>query len=122
MILKPLDIVINSIDERFLDRLQNLIHEQISNPEFSAEEFADKMGMGKMQLYRKLKSLIGLSVTEYLRSERLKTAAVLLKKGNGNISEIAYSVGFNDLSYFSKCFKEMYHCSPSEFSKGEVET
>jgi signal transduction histidine kinase/CheY-like chemotaxis protein/AraC-like DNA-binding protein len=121
LILKPLDIVINSIDERFLDKLQQLINEQISNPEFSAEEFADKMGMGKMQLYRKLKSLIGLSITEYLRSERLKAAAALLKKGNGNISEIAYSVGFNDLSYFSKCFKEMYHCSPSEFSKREAE-
>jgi CheY-like chemotaxis protein len=67
LILKPLDIVINSIDERFLDKLQKLINEQISNSEFSAEEFADKMGMGKMQLYRKLKSLIGLSVTEYLR-------------------------------------------------------
>jgi len=121
LILKPLDIVINSIDERFLDKLQKLTNEQISNPEFSAEEFADKMGMGKMQLYRKLKSLIGLSVTEYLRTERLKAAAALLKKGNGNISEIAYSVGFNDLSYFSKCFKEMYHCSPSEFSKRETE-
>ncbi len=119
LILKPIDIVINSTDERFLDRLQTLINEQISNPEFSTEEFANKMGMGKMQLYRKLKSLIGLSVTEYLRSERLKAAAMLLKKGNGNISEIAYSVGFNDLSYFSKCFKEMYHCSPSEFSRKE---
>jgi YesN/AraC family two-component response regulator len=121
LILKPLDIVINSIDERFLDKLQQLINEQISNPEFSAEEFADKMGMGKMQLYRKLKSLIGLSATEYLRSERLKVAASLLKKGTGNISEIAYSVGFNDLSYFSKCFKEVYHCSPSEFTKREAE-
>ncbi len=117
LILKPLDVVLNSTDNKFLDKLQHLIKEQISNSEFSAEEFADKMGMGKMQLYRKLKSLIGLSATEYLRSERLKAAAILLKKGNGNISEIAYSVGFNDLSYFSKCFKEMYHCSPSEFSK-----
>jgi len=117
LILKPLDVVINSTDEKFLDKLQNLINEQIPNPEFSAEEFANKIGMGKMQLYRKLKSLIGLSITEYLRSERLKVAAILLKKGNGNISEIAYSVGFNDLSYFSKCFKEMYQCSPSEFSR-----
>ncbi len=117
LILKPLDVVINSTDEKFLDKLQHLINEQLSNPDFSADDFANKMGMGKMQLYRKLKSLIGLSSTEYLRSERLKTSAKLLKKGNGNVSEIAYSVGFNDLSYFSKCFKEMYHCSPSEFSK-----
>jgi signal transduction histidine kinase/AraC-like DNA-binding protein len=115
LILKPLDIVINSIDEKFLNKLQSLINEEIANPDFSADDFANKMGMGKMQLYRKLKSLVGLSVTEFLRSERLKTAAVLLKKGNGNVSEIAYSVGFNDLSYFSKCFKEMYHCSPTEF-------
>jgi YesN/AraC family two-component response regulator len=117
LILKPLDVVINSTDEKFLDKLQHLINEQLSNPDFSADDFANKMGMGKMQLYRKLKSLIGLSATEYLRSERLKAAATLLKKGNGNISEIAYSVGFNDLSYFSKCFKEMYHYSPSEFIK-----
>ncbi len=121
LILKPIDIVINSTDERFLDKLQNLIKEQISNPEFSVDEFSEKMGMSKMQLYRKLKSLIGVSVTEYLRSERLKAAGILLKKRVINISEVAYSVGFTDLSYFSKCFKEMYHCSPSEFSRKELD-
>lgn len=115
LILKPVDIVINSLDEKFLEKLERILHDEISNSEFSAEEFATKIGMSRMQLHRKLKSLLGVSTTEFLRNERLKVASDLLKKGNGNISEIAYSVGFNDVSYFSKCFKEIYHCTPSEY-------
>ena len=75
--------------------------------------------MSRMQLHRKLKSLLGVTSTEFLRNERLKVAAELLKKGNGNISEIAYGVGFNDVSYFSKCFKEMYRYTPTEYSENK---
>ncbi|WP_130735106.1 response regulator [Flavobacterium sp. J27] len=115
LVLKPVDIVINSIDEKFLEKLQEILHKEVPNSDFTSDNFASAVGMSRMQLHRKLKTLLGVSATEFLRTERLKTAVELLKKGNGNISEIAYSVGFNDMSYFSKCFKEMYHCTPSEY-------
>lgn len=115
LILKPVDIVINSHDEKFLEKLQRVLEKEIANSEFSAEDFADALGMSRMQLHRKLKSLLGVSATEFMRTERLKTAAGLLKKGGINIAEIAYTVGFNDVSYFNRCFKEQFLCSPKEY-------
>ncbi|MEO8235805.1 MAG: response regulator [Flavobacterium sp.] len=115
LVLRPVDIVINSVDEKFIEKLQHVLDKELSNADFSTDNFAVAIGMSRMQLHRKLKSLLGVSATEFLRNERLKTATKLLKKGNGNISDIAYAVGFNDVSYFSKCFKEMYDCTPTEF-------
>lgn len=115
LVLKPADIVINSVDEKFLEKLQLVLDKQLANADYPADEFAADMGMSRMQLHRKLKSLLGVSATEFLRKERIKVAAGLLKAGNGTVSEIAYSVGFNDVSYFIRCFREVYHCTPSEF-------
>ena len=115
LVLRPVDIVINSQEEKFVQKLQDTLDKNLSNSEFTAEVFASEIGMSRMQLHRKLKSLLGVSATEFLRNERLKIAAELLKKGNGNISEIAYTVGFNDVSYFAKCFREMYQCTPTEY-------
>lgn len=115
LVLKPVDIVISSVEEKFIVKLQDILEKELSNSEFSTEDFAASTGMSRMQLHRKLKSLLGVSATEFLRNERLKVAADLLKKGNGNISEIAYTVGFNDVSYFSKCFKEVFSTTPSEY-------
>ncbi|MFT3794238.1 response regulator [Flavobacterium sp.] len=115
LVLKPVDIVINSVDEKFLDKLQKVLEIELPNSNFSTDDFAKELGMSRMQLHRKLKTLIGVSATEFLRNERLKAAAELLQKGNANISEIAYTVGFNDLSYFSKCFRERYQMTPTEY-------
>lgn len=115
LILKPKDIAINTIDEKFMERLQMVVDEHLSNADFSVDDFASTIGLSRMQLHRKLKTLLGVSATEFLRNERLKSAALLLKKGGTNISEIVYSVGFNDVSYFSKCFKEQYGMTPTEY-------
>ncbi|MDZ7604459.1 MAG: response regulator [Cyclobacteriaceae bacterium] len=115
LVLKPKDIVLNSADEKFMQRLQYIIDNKLETPDFSADDFAKEVGMSRMQLHRKLKSLTGLSATDFIRSERLKIAAALLSKGNLTISEIAYAVGFNDVSYFSKCFREQYSVTPSDF-------
>ncbi|HBI01204.1 response regulator, partial [uncultured Flavobacterium sp.] len=117
LILKPVDIIINSVDEKFLQKLQTILDTQLANADFTAEEFATQIGISRMQLHRKLKSLFGVSATEFIRNERLKNAAELLKKGNGNISEIAYSVGFNEISYFSRCFKDHFGCTPTEYAE-----
>ena len=117
LVLKPLDIPINTAEEKFIHRLQKLIDNHLSNPEFTADNFAKEIGMSRMQLHRKLRSLTGFSTTEFIRNERLKAAASILKHKNASVSETAYSVGFNDISYFSKCFKELFGTSPSEYQQ-----
>lgn len=117
LILKPTEVIINSVDEKFIAKLETVLETAIPNSEFNAEIFAEEMHMSRMQLHRKLKSLFGVSATEFIRNERLKMAADLLKNDKLNISEIAYNVGFNDVGYFSKCFKEMYYLSPSDYQK-----
>ncbi len=115
IILRPKDITINSVDEQFLERVQTVLDDKLIESSFSIEEFSQSVGMSRMQLHRKLKALTGLSASEFIRSQRLKLAAQLLKKSDINVSQIGYSVGFNDHAYFSKCFKEMFNCTPTEY-------
>ena len=96
---------------------QEVLDKHLSESNFNVEQFSKEMGMSRMQLHRKLKALTGQTTTEFIRSQRLKLAASLLQKSDVNISEIGYQVGFNDHSYFTKCFRETYGTSPSEFSK-----
>jgi YesN/AraC family two-component response regulator len=116
LILKPKQIAISSTDEQFLRKIQHILDSHLTNSDFTVEMFASEIGMSRMQLHRKLKGLTGLSATNFIRSQRLTMAAELLGKSGANISEIGYQVGFNDPSYFSKCFKETYHCTPTEFA------
>jgi signal transduction histidine kinase/DNA-binding response OmpR family regulator len=117
VILKPSDIAVNSLDESFLSQVQTIIDTKLIESSFHVDEFCKAVGMSRMQLHRKLKALTGLSTSEFIRSQRLKLAAQLLKTSDINISQVGYSVGFNNHAYFSKCFKEVYKCSPSEYSK-----
>ncbi|WP_109851924.1 response regulator [Aquimarina sp. AU58] len=117
VILRPKDVTITSVEEQFLSRMQKVLDENLVESSFSIALFSQALGMSRMQLHRKLKALTGLSASEFIRSQRLKLAAQLLKKSDINVSQVGYSVGFNDHAYFSKCFKEMYHCTPNEYSK-----
>lgn len=117
VILKPADIAVNSFDESFLNQVQIILDTKLIESSFHVDEFCKAIGMSRMQLHRKLKALTGLSTSEFIRSQRLKLAAQLLKTSDINISQVGYSVGFNNHAYFSKCFKEVYKCSPSEYSK-----
>jgi signal transduction histidine kinase/DNA-binding response OmpR family regulator len=115
VILTPKEIAVSSADEQFLERLQKVLDEHLTKPDFSAELFGNEMGVSRMQLHRKLKALTGQSTTEFIRSQRLKLAAKLLKSDKISISEVGYLVGFNDPSYFTRCFKQEFGCSPSGF-------
>lgn len=117
VVLLPKDIATNSIDEKFLENLQEVMDQKLVESDFNTEAFAQAVGMSRMQLHRKLKALTGLSSTEFIRNQRLKLAAQLLKKSEINVSQVGYTVGFNNHSYFTKCFKEQYGCSPSEYIK-----
>lgn len=117
VILKPKDIALNSVDEQFLEKVQKIMDEQLVEASFNIEAFSRAVGMSRMQLHRKLKALTGLSASDFIRSQRLKLAADLLKNSDNNVSQIGYAVGFNNHSYFTKCFKEVYGQTPSEFAK-----
>jgi len=116
VILTPKEISVSSADELFLERLQKTMDEYITNSQFSIEAFSREMSVSRMQLHRKLKALTGQSTSEFLRTQRLKLAANLLKEGKILVSEVGYVVGFNDPSYFGKSFKKEFGCTPSEYS------
>lgn len=100
-----------------LDRLMEVIKENYKNPEFSFNDIAKGMGMSKSTLVRRLKSLTNKSPIEILSEYRFSLAKRLVEKGDMPISEIAYSVGFNDPSYFSRRFKELYGVTPTSQKK-----
>lgn len=116
VILKPKDIAITTFDEQFLKKIETVLDEELTSPSFTVSQFSRALGMSRMQLHRKLRALTGLTTSEFIRSQRLKLAVSLLQNSDANISEIGYAVGFNDHAYFSKCFKDAYGCSPSEYA------
>jgi signal transduction histidine kinase/DNA-binding response OmpR family regulator len=117
--LQPKDIAITSADEKFLNRTIEIIERNIGDGEFDVAALREKISLSHMQLFRKLKALTDQAPEEFIRTIRLKRAAQLMEKKFGNIAEITYEVGFNNLSYFAKCFKDMYGMSPSEYMKNK---
>jgi DNA-binding response OmpR family regulator len=117
--LEPKDVAVTSQDEKFLNRTMEIIEKNLGDCDFEVTLLADEMGMSRMQLFRKLKALTNQTPSEFVRTIRLKRAARLMKKNFGNIAEITYEVGFNNLSYFAKCFKELYGMLPSEYVKNK---
>jgi signal transduction histidine kinase/DNA-binding response OmpR family regulator/streptogramin lyase len=115
MILKPSNIIISSPDERFLRKAIEVVEKNISNAELDIEHFAIEMGVSRMQLYRKFNALTNMTVKEFVRSIRLKRAAQLLLEKKMNITEIAFAVGFKDISHFRKSFHREFGMSASEY-------
>ena len=109
------DLAITSVEQQFLEKLYAVLNDCITESDFTAEELSKKIFMSRMQLHRKLKALTDLSTTEFITKERLKLAETLLKDSDTNISEIAYEVGFNSPSYFTKCFKKHYQKTPESY-------
>ena len=108
-----------SIDEQFLKQAVKRVEEKLSDDTFDFDQFAIDMATSKSTLHRKLKSLTGLSPGEFIRNIRLKHAAIMLSKNTGNISEIAFAVGFNDPKYFSRCFKIEFGLTPREYQESQ---
>ena len=106
----------NLLDKDFLTRVSDYVIEHISDPELSVEEVGTKMNLSRSQLYRKIKSLTGYSVNEFIRVIRLEQAKKLISTRKYTINEVGYNVGFSSPSYFSKCYKEHFGNLPSDDS------
>lgn len=115
--LQPEEIVITSKDEQFLKEVIKIVEEGMTQPDFNIDEVASAIGMGRTTFFKKLKSLTSLSPVEFVRDMRLKRSKQLLDSGNCTVSDAGYLAGFNSLPYFSTCFKEKYHLSPSAYLK-----
>ncbi len=109
------ELAITSTETEFLNRLKYVLDKHITDPDFKSESFSNLLSVSRTQLHRKLKSLYGLSTSEFIRSQRLKLSQKLLKESDATIAEIGYQVGFNSSSYFIKSFKEVYNMTPNEF-------
>jgi signal transduction histidine kinase/ligand-binding sensor domain-containing protein/DNA-binding response OmpR family regulator len=113
--IKAREITLNSSDEHFIERAIKIVEENMGNINLDITFLEEELKMSNMQMYRKLKSLTNLSGNEFIKNIRLKKAVQLLESENYNIAEIAYKVGFNDPSYFSRIFKKQYGKVPSEY-------
>jgi signal transduction histidine kinase/DNA-binding response OmpR family regulator len=113
--VQPKNISVTSVDEQFLTQAMEIMESHLSDDQFSVERFAEEMGTSRKNLLRKIKALTDQSVNEFIRNFRLQRAAQLLAANSATVSEIAYKVGFNNLSYFSKCFKELFGVVPNEY-------
>jgi transcriptional regulator GlxA family with amidase domain len=113
-ILEPLRAE-SSHEEKFLKKAIHLVEIKLDDNSLDFEYFASEMANSKSTLHRRMKSLTGLSPMEFIRRIRLKHAITMLANNCGNITDIAYAVGFNDPKYFSRCFKDYLGLTPIEF-------
>ncbi|GHT54282.1 hybrid sensor histidine kinase/response regulator [Bacteroidia bacterium] len=116
ILLQPSPVTLVSPDEKFLKKAVDIIEKYIADPDFDIETFSSEVGVSRMQLYRKLEALTNMTVKEFIRDIRIKRAAQLLEQNKITVSEVIYHVGFRDMAYFRKCFREQYGASPSEYA------
>jgi AraC-like DNA-binding protein len=101
----------------FSGKITRIIEENLSNEQFGVSELAREIGMSRSNLLRKVKKLTNLSVSQFIRQVRLKSAMDMLKDHSLNVSEVSYKVGFGSTSYFIKCFREYYGYPPGEVGR-----
>lgn len=106
---------VESPDERLLNRVMKVINDNMANPDLSVDMLAEKVGISRVHLYRKLKELTNQSASDLIRNVRLKQAAALLAAKRQSINEVATRTGFANVNYFSTAFKELYGLTPTAY-------
>ena len=114
-LIKP--VVMRSSDQVLLEKVMKIINENIADPDLNVEFLASGVGMSRVHMHRKLKELTNQSARDFIRSIRLKQASELLATQKTGISELAYALGFTNLSHFSNSFREFYGMSPKEYAQ-----
>lgn len=105
----------NTSEQNFLKDLNSLIEKNLAQPHFTVEDLAQQLHISRVQLYRKVKAILGISISEYINSQKLARAKSMLQDSSLNISEIAYQLGYSSPGYFSTSFKNKYGVSPKQF-------
>ena len=108
---------LSEADRHLLDEINRAIEEHMIDSDFNVTMLQEVMSMGNKQLYRKVKALTGSTPVEYIRDLRMRKAAKLLSAGKFSVSEVMYTVGFSNSSYFSKCFSKAFGMTPTEYMK-----
>jgi signal transduction histidine kinase/ligand-binding sensor domain-containing protein/CheY-like chemotaxis protein/AraC-like DNA-binding protein len=118
--IRPATVVVTTGDENFLKEVISIVEEKMTDPGFNLETVAENMKMSRSNFYKKFKSLTGIVPVEFVRDMRLQRARQYLDTGNTNISEVAYLSGFSSPKYFSTCFREKFHVTPSDYIKAKT--
>jgi ligand-binding sensor domain-containing protein/signal transduction histidine kinase/DNA-binding response OmpR family regulator len=121
LILEPKSLAPTSEDEKFLKKAFQIVEENLYNESFTIPEFLDYFPMSRSVLYRKIKSTTGKSISEFIRTIKLKKVSQLIEQRTDlNIADIAYQLGFNDLKHFRKSFKELFGVLPSKYRSNHL--
>ena len=112
---KDMNVEVTDYDEQFLQKCYDFLRKNLTNSELTIEDFGKELGVSRVHLYRKIKYLTNLSPSRFILNVRLKVAADLLRQEGVSVSDVCYQVGFNNLSYFTRTFKESYGVSPSDY-------
>ncbi|EAY30524.1 two-component system sensor histidine kinase/response regulator, hybrid, putative [Microscilla marina ATCC 23134] len=115
--IEPSQVTATSMDEALLQKALEIVEVHLNNTAFDVTLFCQEMGMSRSSLHQKLKALTNMSTTEFIRSIRLKRAASLIQQQSGRIEEIAFQTGFNDVSYFNRCFKKQFGMTPKKYQQ-----
>ncbi len=105
------------IEQKFVNQLNTLINDNLGNSEYSVENLAENLNISRVQLYRKVKAIMGISISDYIGNLRLERAKMMLENTSLNIAEVAYETGFSSPNYFSTAFRAKYGSSPGTFRK-----
>ena len=116
------EIVVESIEEKLLIRITEIIEERLADSDLNVQKLSEISGYNSKQIYRRIKQLTGHTVVDYIKSIRLKKAALLLEHRKYTVSEVMYQVGFSNPSYFSKCFAEKYGKTPKQYMESTTNT
>lgn len=118
LIPQPEEVVYETLDDQFIKQFYALVEQHLNDSSLRIEDLGTEMGFSRVQLYRKVKAITGLSPVDILRKQRLQRAYKMLQTKQYSVSQVCYEVGFTSPSYFSKSFKEEFNESPSEVLKG----
>lgn len=111
---EPMEAVAQSAESQFVEKFRTIIQGNLDNSDLNVETISHEMGISRAQLYRKIKSITGISPNDIIREARMKRADRLLETTDKSVSEIAYEVGFSSPSYFTKCYREFFGRTPNK--------
>ncbi len=114
---KIVEVKVVGNDDALMDRIMKSINENLADPDYNIERLTEDVGISRAQLHRKMKEITGISTGEFIRNLRLEQAARLIREGKINVTQVAYTVGFNNQSHFSTLFKKHFGSTPTEYSQ-----